>query len=120
MDFPGLLRLALSRRDNSLHRTFPLQSLSGKLRQISWTVLFALLVSHAQAQKTPDLTQKSLEDLMNVQVTSVSRKEQRTSQTAAAVFVISRQDISRSGATNIPDVLRMVPGVEVAQLDNHT
>jgi iron complex outermembrane receptor protein len=64
-----------------------------------------------------DLTQKSLEDLMNVEVTSVSRKEQKTSQAAAAVFVISREDIAHSGALNIPDLLRMVPGLEVAQID---
>src|ERR1035437_808676 len=57
----------------------------------------------AGSPQTPDLTQKSLEDLMNIQVTSVSKKEQRTSQAAAAVFVISREDIRRSGALNIPD-----------------
>jgi iron complex outermembrane receptor protein len=67
--------------------------------------------------QTPDLTQKSLEDLMNIQVTSVSKKQQTTSQAAAAVFVISREDIRRSGALNIPDLLRMVPGLDVAQID---
>ena len=71
----------------------------------------------AGSQQTPDLTQKSLEDLMNIQVTSVSKKEQRTSQAAAAVFVISREDIRRSGALNIPDLLRIVPGLDVAQID---
>jgi iron complex outermembrane receptor protein len=54
---------------------------------------------------------------MNVKVTSVSKKEQTTSQAAAAVFVISSEDIRRSGALNIPDLLRMVPGVDVAQID---
>ena len=53
---------------------------------------------------------------MNVQVTSVSKKEQTTSQAAAAVFVLSQEDIRRSGALNIPDLLRMVPGLEVAQI----
>ena len=70
------------------------------------------------AQNAPaDLTQMSLEDLMNVQVTSVSKKEQKLSKTAAAVFVITQEDIRRSGATNIPDLLRMAPGVDVAQVD---
>lgn len=64
-----------------------------------------------------DLTQKSLEDLMSIEVTSVSKKEQKTSQAAAAVFVISREDIGHSGALNIPDLLRMVPGLDVAQID---
>ena len=67
--------------------------------------------------QAPDLTQKSLEDLMNIDVTSVSKKEQKTSETAAAVFVISAEDIRRSGALNIPDLLRMVPGLDVAQID---
>jgi iron complex outermembrane receptor protein len=54
---------------------------------------------------------------MNIEVTSVSKKEQKTSEAAAAVFVISREDIRRSGALNIPDLLRMVPGLDVAQID---
>ena len=71
-------------------------------------------------QKPGDLTNQSLEDLMNVEVTSVSKKEQKLSRTASAVFVITQEDIRRSGATNIPDVLRMVPGVEVAQINAST
>jgi iron complex outermembrane receptor protein len=63
------------------------------------------------------LTEKSLEDLMNIKVTSVSKREQTTSQAAAAVFVISREDIGHPGALNIPDLLRMVPGLDVAQID---
>lgn len=67
--------------------------------------------------QTPDLTKKSLEDLMSIEVTSVSKREQKISQTAAAIFVISQEDIGRSGALNIPDLLRMVPGLDVAQID---
>jgi len=62
----------------------------------------------------------SIEDLMNVKVTSVSRTEQKLSRTASAVFVITQGDIARSGATNIPDLLRMVPGLDVAQIDGST
>jgi iron complex outermembrane receptor protein len=54
---------------------------------------------------------------MNIEVTSVSKREQKTSQASAAVFVISREDIGHSGALNIPDLLRMVPGLDVAQID---
>lgn len=57
---------------------------------------------------------------MNVQVTSVSKREQKLSQMAAAVFVITSDDIRRSGATNIPDLLRMVPGLDVAQINSNT
>jgi iron complex outermembrane receptor protein len=71
-------------------------------------------------QKPADLTDQSLEDLMNVQVTSVSKMEQKMSQVAAAVFVITQEDIRRFGATNIPDLLRMVPGLDVAQINGNT
>jgi len=61
----------------------------------------------------------NIEDLMNIKVTSVSKTEQKLSRTASAVFVIEREDIRRSGALNIPDLLRMVPGVNVAQISSN-
>jgi iron complex outermembrane receptor protein len=64
-----------------------------------------------------DLTQVSIENLMNMEVTSVSKKEQKLSRAAAAIFVITQEDIRRSGTKSIPDLLRIVPGVDVAQLD---
>ena len=67
-----------------------------------------------------DLSQLSIEDLMNIQVTSVSKKEQKLSQAAAAIFVITQEDIRRSGATNIPDLLRLVPGMNVSQINANT
>ena len=57
---------------------------------------------------------------MNVQVISVSKKEQTLAKTGAAIFVITAEDIRRSGATSIPDLLRMVPGVDVARVDHST
>lgn len=57
-----------------------------------------------------------LEDLLNVQVISVSRKSQRVADSAAAVYVLSGEDIQRSGATSVPEALRMVPGLDVARL----
>jgi len=60
----------------------------------------------------------SLEDLVKTEVTSVSRKSQSLSDVAAAAFVITSDDIRRSGAQALPDVLRMAPGIEVAQIDN--
>jgi iron complex outermembrane receptor protein len=67
-----------------------------------------------------DLTQVSIENLLNIEVTSVSKKEQKLSRVAAAVFVITPEDIRRSGSTNIPDLLRMVPGMDVAQINDNT
>src|SRR3984957_19265515 len=85
--------------------------------RLTLAALLAALPSSAQQPKDPDLSQASLEDLMNIQVTSVSKKEQKLSKTGAAVFVITQDDIRRSGATNIPDLLRLAPGVDVAQVD---
>jgi iron complex outermembrane receptor protein len=57
---------------------------------------------------------------MDVQVTSVSRKEQSLSRVGAAVYVLTEEEIRRSGMTNIPDLLRMAPGVNVARVTANT
>jgi iron complex outermembrane receptor protein len=77
-------------------------------------------VGSAPAAKSNDLSQVSLEDLMNIEVTSVSKKAEKISQAAAAIFVITQEDIRRSGATTIPDLLRMVPGLDVSQINAST
>jgi iron complex outermembrane receptor protein len=61
----------------------------------------------------------SLEDLSKIKVNSVSKEPSPAFRAAAAVTVFTRDDIRRSGATNIPDILRLVPGVEVAQIDGN-
>jgi len=86
-------------------------------RLVLFLVALAGLPGWAQQPKNPDLSQASLEDLMNIEVTSVSRKEEKKSETGAAIFVITQEDIRRSGATNIPDLLRLAPGVDVARVD---
>jgi iron complex outermembrane receptor protein len=64
------------------------------------------------------LKQLSLAELGNVEVTTVSKEPEEVWRTPAAVFVITQEDIRRSGATSIPEVLRLAPGVEVAQVDS--
>src|SRR5579862_5730910 len=66
----------------------------------------------------PDFSNLSLEELSAIKVTSVSKKEQKLSQVAAAVYVISQEEIHRSGMTNVADLLRLVPGITVARLDS--
>ena len=66
-----------------------------------------------------NLAQLSLEDLGNVEVTSVSKEPEQVRKTPAAIFVISQEDIRRSGATSVPEALRLAPGVEVAQVDSN-
>jgi len=98
----------------------------------SWQILMAGLLTlltspalaavattnmHQSGQEMESLTELPLEVLMDLEVTSASRKAQRLANTAAAAFVISQEDIRRSGATSIPELLRMVPGVQVAKMD---
>jgi iron complex outermembrane recepter protein len=67
-----------------------------------------------------ELQNLSLEQLLEVSVFSASRKNQTLSDVTSAVFVINQEDIRHSGATTIPDLLRMVPGVQVASVDGNT
>jgi iron complex outermembrane receptor protein len=66
-----------------------------------------------------DVTQLSLEQLMDVEVYSVSKQNESLARSPAAVFVVSQEDIRRSGATTIPEALRMVPGLQVARVDRN-
>jgi len=122
---PGNSKLAISPS-----RAVPVESFRSRafqspartiLKHAGTALLIALsLATSAPAQNPPeDLSKLSVEDLMNIEVTSVSKKEQKVSQTAAAIFVITQDDIHRSGANNIPDLLRMVPGVNVAQINSN-
>lgn len=72
-----------------------------------------------QVSKQNQLLDLNLDDLLNIQVTSVSKKPQKVSKSAAAIFVITNQDIKKSGVTSIPEALRMAPGIDVARIDNN-
>jgi len=60
----------------------------------------------------------SLEELSNIEITSVSKRPEKLSEAAAAIFVITREDIHRSGAASIPEALRMAPNLQVAQINS--
>jgi iron complex outermembrane receptor protein len=78
----------------------------------------AVIPLTAQGAGLPDdLLDMSLEALMDIEITSVSKKPQKKSTAAAAVFVITNDDLRRWGVTNIPDALRRVPGLQVARID---
>ncbi len=68
------------------------------------------------ADASSDFMSMSLEELMNVEVTSVSRYAQRLADVPAAIYVITQDDIQRSGARSIPEVLRLAPGVDMEQI----
>jgi iron complex outermembrane receptor protein len=80
-------------------------------------LLPALPVAHAEAATADDLMGMSLEALMNIEVTSVARRPQKKSEAAAAIFVITADDLRRWGVTSVPDALRRVPGIQVARID---
>jgi len=78
----------------------------------------ALLASGARAAEvTGDLARLSIEDLANVEIVSVSRHPERLSEAAASVFVISGDDIRRSGAQSLPEALRLAPNLNVQRVD---
>src|SRR6266849_5349428 len=81
--------------------------------------------SHADSAQTDPtaaqrLTHVSLEDLGQIEVTTTSKVPVKATRTPAAIYVITQEDIRRSGATSIPEALRLAPGVEVAQVDSNT
>ncbi len=79
---------------------------------LAWGCLLSL-PSLAEESNLLDL---SLEELVDYRLTSMSRKEQRVVDTAAAAYVITGEELRRSGALSIPEALRMVPGLNVAQI----
>ncbi len=80
----------------------------------------ALCTAAPETMDPGDFARLSIEELMGMEITSVSRRSELLSDAAAAVFVITADDIRRSGATTIPDVLRMAPGLHVARIDAST
>jgi iron complex outermembrane receptor protein len=103
-----------------------------RLKRCSWFLanqflsILLLTTTAVRAESTADtnsiqsLKRMSLDDLMNVEITSVSKKEEKLTDAPAAVYVLTQEDIHRSGATCIPEALRLVPGLDVARIDAHT
>jgi iron complex outermembrane receptor protein len=71
-----------------------------------------------QPAGTAELADLSLEDLANLEITSVSRRAERLSDAPASIFVITGDDIRRSGATSLPEALRLAPNLQVARIDS--
>ena len=67
-----------------------------------------------------ELKRLSLEELTNIEITSAARRPEPLAHTAAAVTVLTAEDIHRSGFTSLPDALRLVPGLDVARVDSQT
>ena len=86
-----------------------------------WLLLGAGGNWSAQGSPVPNpVADLSMEDLVNVKVTSVSKKEEKLQDAAAAIFVLNNEDLRRAGFTTVADALRVVPGLQVASLDAST
>jgi iron complex outermembrane recepter protein len=87
-------------------------------------LFLVLLTSMSWAVERPltgqgflDPTQISLEDLLKIEVISITKRPESRAEVAAAVYVITQEEIRRSGVTSIPEALRLAPGVQVARID---
>jgi len=72
------------------------------------------------AERSPsveELAELSLDELANIEITSVSKTSQSLNDAAAAIYVITHEDIVRSGATRIPEILRLAPNLQVARIN---
>jgi iron complex outermembrane receptor protein len=97
-----------------------------KLSLVSMVTLLSFLFAvgfPAQGQGYDQLVylkQLSLESLLDVEVSSVSKKNEKIMESAAAVYIITAEDIRRSGYRTLPELLRVVPGLNIANIDSHT
>jgi len=91
-------------------------------RLIVWSVCAACMLAspppaRAQTVTPTALKRLTIDDLVNLEVTSVSRHSERLFEAPASIYVINDEDIRRSGATTLPEVLRLAPNLEVARID---
>src|SRR5712692_4605512 len=75
-------------------------------------------ISAQDTLSAPELKKRSLEELMEMDITSVSKRAEPLFEAAAAVYVITADDIKRFGAKSIPEALRLAPNMQVAQVDS--
>lgn len=83
-------------------------------------VSFPCLPDEGKQQQLTQLLQMDINELMDLKVTLPSRHEERQFDSAAAIYVITAEDIRRSGVTRMSELFRMVPGLHVGQIDNNT
>jgi iron complex outermembrane receptor protein len=92
------------------HPGLPIGLLTGLL-------LTAFAPVHAALAQTRDVAELSLEELANIRITSVSKKSESLADAPASIFVITNDEIRRSGATTLPEALRLAPNLQVARVD---
>jgi iron complex outermembrane recepter protein len=105
------------RRVGTAHIQFALRSI---LLAISAAGFMPSLAAQDTYRSPSELKKLSVEELLDIDVTSVSKYPEKLSAAAAAVAVLTQDDIHSSGFTSIPEALRLVPGLDVARVDSHT
>jgi iron complex outermembrane recepter protein len=95
------------------------QNSFSRLLLATFVVASASSSGQVRIESNSDLSDRSLEELAKIDVISVAKKEQKLDRTAAAVFVITQEDIRRGGFSSIPEALRIVPGLQVARIDSN-
>lgn len=93
---------------------------------LSFSILLALGAPHGHARAAGDsprspseLKNLSIEELLNMEIISVSRHPKKFAEAAAAIQIITHEEIRRSGATSIPEALRLASNLQVAQIDSN-
>ncbi len=96
-----------------------LSVLSGRRAALAFLFAGAVAVPGSSAAQTlAQLQDLSIEELARIQVTTVSRRPEPLSEAPAAIFVIGNEDIVRSSATSLPEVLRLAPNLQLQQIDS--
>src|SRR5699024_3385207 len=78
----------------------------------------SVMAQEEQNHEDKDIYRLSLEELMNIPIVSASKEAESTFEAPVTAYVITRQDILNSGATSIPEALRLAPGLIVREMAN--
>jgi len=89
-----------------------------KWNPVTLAALTCFAGAASAAQSIDALKKLSIEELLDVQVTSVSKRTEPLSNAPAAIVVITADEIRRSGATTLPEALRLAPSLQVARIDS--
>ncbi|MES9813870.1 MAG: TonB-dependent receptor [Candidatus Thiodiazotropha sp.] len=107
---------------NTTYATRPHRTALFKIRAALISLILTCLPVFADdsndAHELERLKSLSIDDLLELTVTSATRKAQPLSNAASAIYVITQEDIRRSGVSQLPELLRMVPGLHVAKIDS--
>ena len=111
----GSARRVCNSSKGDIHRAPALRRFFSMKVRLLLLALFSVTLCAVEPARSPQrLKSLSLEQLGNLEVTTVSKQPEVVWDTPAAIYVITQNDIRRSGATSLPELLRMIPGVQVS------